>query len=63
MPAMITSSVMACMRGASANGSPIGQLVDLAVGGVGDHRHVVLDGLAVEGRQQQLALAHVPRPD
>ena len=32
MPAMITSSVMACMRGASANGSPTGQRVDLAVG-------------------------------
>jgi hypothetical protein len=37
--------------------------VDLALGGVGDHLRVLLDRLAVEGRQQQFALAHVARAD
>ena len=32
IPAMITSSVIACIRGASENGRPIGQRVDLAFG-------------------------------
>jgi len=33
----------------------------MAVGNLGDHPDVALDGLAVERRQQQLALAHVAR--
>ena len=37
--------------------------VDLLVGDVGDHLDVALHGLAVERRQQQLALAHVARAD
>ena len=37
--------------------------VDLALGDLGDHLDVGLHGLAVEGRQQQLALAHVARAD
>jgi hypothetical protein len=37
--------------------------IDFAFGGVGDHLRVTLDCLAVEGRQQQLALAHVARAD
>ncbi len=59
IPDMITSSVIACIAGASGNGSPSGQRVDLAFGGLGDHRGVALDRLAVEGGQEQLALAHV----
>ena len=60
---MITSSVIACIRGASANGRAERPAVDLALGGVGDHLRVALDRLAVEGRQQQLALAHVARAE
>ena len=37
-----------------------GPAVDLALGCVGDHLRVAIDRLAVERRQQQLALAHVP---
>ena len=59
IPAMITSRVIACMRGASAKGSFSGQRVDLALGRLGDRLRVALDRLAVEGRQEQLALAHV----
>ena len=60
---MITSSVIACMRGASANGRPTGQRSISRSVAVGDHLRVALDRLAVEGRQQQLALAHVARAD
>jgi hypothetical protein len=35
-------------------------VVDLAFGRVGDRLWVAVDRLAVEGREQQLALAHVP---
>ena len=61
IPAMITSRVIACIRGASAKGSPTGQRSISRSAAVGDHLRVVLDRLAVEGRQQQLALAHVAR--
>ena len=60
-PRMITSSVTACIRGASANASPTGQRSISWSATVGDHLHVALDRLAVERRQQQLALAHVAR--
>ena len=58
---MITARVIRWVWGRSANGSPTGQLsiscrVDLA-----DQLAVALDPLAVKGRQQQLALAHVRR--
>ncbi len=40
-----------------------GPALDLALGDVDDHLRVLVDRLAVERRQQQLALAHVARPE
>ena len=56
---MITSSVTACIRGQSANGSPAGQRLDLLLGDRGHQLLVALHALAVEGRQHQLPLRHV----
>ena len=63
IPAMITSSVIACMRGASANGLSIGQLSISRSVASAIVCCVVLDRLAVKRGQQQLALAHVARAD
>jgi hypothetical protein len=60
---MITSSVIACIRGASANGLPTAQRSISRWSGDVDHLHVTLDRLAVEGGQEELALAHVARAD
>ena len=56
---MITSSVTACIRGRSANGSPAGQRLDLLRGHLGHQLLVALHALAVERRQHQPALCHV----
>ena len=58
---MMTSSVSACMRGCSANGSPRGQLAISRSATLAHQLAVALHALAVERRQQQLALAHVLR--
>jgi hypothetical protein len=62
MPAMITSRVI-LHAGGERERRADRPAVDLARGGVGDHLCVLLDRLAVEGRQQQFALAHVARAD
>ena len=53
------SSVIACIRGRSWYGVPSRPALDLARGDLGHHLAVALHALAVEGRQQQLALADV----
>ena len=55
----ITSSVIDCMRGRSAKGRAERPALDLALRDVGDQLTVAAHPLAVERRQQQLALAHV----
>ena len=55
----MTSSVIACILGRSANASPARPAADLPLGGLGHHVGVATDRLPVEGRQQQLALAQV----
>ena len=56
---MITARVIRWVCGRIANGSPTGQLSISRAGHLDDQLAVALDPLAVEGRQQQLALAHV----
>ena len=56
---MITARVIRWVWGRIANGSPTGQLCHLTPGDLDDQLAVALHPLAVEWRQQQLALAHV----
>ena len=58
----ITSSVIARVCSLSLIGSPSGQLRHVAPRRLHDHVLVLAHPLAVEGRQQQLALAHVLGP-
>ncbi len=56
---MITPSVIRCVCGRSANGIVERPARHLLAGEGDDQLAVALDSLAVEGRQQELALAHV----
>ena len=58
----ITSSVIACMLGWTANGAPVGQRRDLALGRLAHDRLVRAHPLAVERRQHQPAARRCSAP-